>query len=152
MNLHNQVAYNACDAENGRNFVDIGAFEKNPDRRGERRFPLRLRLTFSSAEAPSCSGYGLSLQISSREIVFVTESALTVGRYLKVAIDWPVRLESKVPLKLVVFGHVVRIVESQVVVTVEKHEFRIRRAEPVSEISPDPKKAASDPFPTALNA
>ena len=95
-------------------------------RRGETRYPLRLRLSFSSMSAPFRSGHGETLQISRRELVFTAKESAAVGQHLRVALDWPMRIDRRVFLRLIIVGQVVRSGHGRTAMTIEKHEFRIR--------------------------
>jgi hypothetical protein len=47
---------------------------------------------------------------------------------LQVSLDWPARLENQVQLKLVAEGRIVRNANGQTAMTIDKYEFRTRRA------------------------
>jgi hypothetical protein len=102
------------------------------DRRGNARYPLRLKLSFSALSQPICSGDGETLYISSKELLFTAKESFAIGQRLQISLDWPARLEN-ISLRLVVSGQILRSGDSQSAMTIDKHEFRIRGKEPSAE-------------------
>jgi CheY-like chemotaxis protein len=100
------------------------------DRRTNARFPCRLAVSYQALEHPFLSGVATSetLNISSKGVLFATEEALQPGQLLQVSVDWPARLENQVPLKLVAEGRIVRNLNGQAAMRIDKYEFRTRRA------------------------
>lgn len=100
------------------------------DRRTNPRFPCRLAVSYQALEHPFFSGTATSetLNISSKGLLFSTDEALQPGQLLQVSVDWPARLENQVPLKLVAEGRIVRNVNGQAAMRIDKYEFRTRRA------------------------
>jgi hypothetical protein len=74
------------------------------------------------------------LNISSKGLLFRSNEQLLACQLVRVALDWPVRLENQVPLKLVAEGRIVRSDDSQTAMTIDRYEFRTRRsaAKPVT--------------------
>lgn len=99
------------------------------ERRNNARFPCRLAISYQTLEHPVLSGQGSSetLNISSKGILFASDEKFQPGQMLQVSLDWPVRLENQVPLKLVAEGRIVRNSGGQTAMTIEKYEFRTRR-------------------------
>ncbi len=90
-----------------------------------------------------------TLNISSKGLLFATDEALQPGQLLQVSVDWPARLENQVPLKLVAEGRIVRNLNGQAAMRIDKYEFRTRRAKTPadsakSQPSSRPKETASD--------
>jgi len=109
-----------------------GGIEKESggaDRRNNARFPCRLAVSYQALEHPFFSGTATSetLNISSKGLLFSTEEALQPGQLLQVSVDWPARLENQVPLKLVAEGRIVRNLNGQAAMRIDKYEFRTRR-------------------------
>lgn len=104
------------------------------DRRTNARFPCRLAVTYQALEHPFFSGVATSetLNISSKGLLFATEEALQPGQLLQVSVDWPARLENQVPLKLVAEGRIIRNLNGYAAMSIDKYEFRTRRAKPQS--------------------
>ena len=103
--------------------------EGGTDRRTNARFPCRLAVSYQALEHPFLSGVATSetLNISSKGLLFSTEEALQPGQLLQVSVDWPARLENQVPLKLVAEGRIVRNLNGQAAMRIDKYEFRTRR-------------------------
>lgn len=99
------------------------------DRRTNARFPCRLAVSYQALEHPFLSGVATSetLNISSKGLLFSTDEALQPGQLLQVSVDWPARLENQVPLKLVAEGRIVRNLNGQAAMRIDKYEFRTRR-------------------------
>ncbi len=119
--------------------IDFPGSQKSPGR--NEYYPLKLKLTFSAVTPPPLSGEGETTQISSRKLFFTTTETFTPGRHLRVSLDWPVRLENRIPLRLIVSGRILQSEGGQSVMTIEKHEFRVRGAEASSEARLDPAAA-----------
>ena len=58
-------------------------------------------------------GVGRTINMSSNGVLFTTDQYLLPGRRLEVSISWPAQLNSKVGLKLVARGRVVRCDEGR---------------------------------------
>ncbi len=111
--------------------ADAEAAQKaDEERRQNTRFPCRLAVSYQTLEHPVIAGQGSSetLNIGSKGILFTGSEELRTGQLLQVSVEWPVRLENQVPLKLVAEGRVVRNSNGQTAMTIDKYEFRTRRA------------------------
>jgi DNA-binding NarL/FixJ family response regulator len=117
----------ADSAERGGN-ID-GSGKNGADRRTNARFPCRLSVSYQALEHPFLSGVATSetLNISSKGLLFATEEALQPGQLLQVSVDWPARLENSIALKLVAEGRIVRNLNGQAAMRIDKYEFRTRR-------------------------
>lgn len=107
-----------------------GAGNTAANRRAGVRFPVKLAVNYQALESPFFSGTALSetVNISSKGLLFAASHPLQPGQLLQVSVDWPARLENEIPLKLVAEGRVIRIVDGQAAVKIDKYEFRTRRA------------------------
>ena len=97
------------------------------DRRFHKRLPIfgyGVRYTVAGKTA----GHGQTIDMSGGGVLISTESTLTPGDPVELAIDWPVQLDGVVPLKLMVFGRLARVEEKRAAVKIEKYEFRTRRS------------------------
>jgi DNA-binding NarL/FixJ family response regulator len=117
---------------------------KESERRTNARFDCHLAVSYQTLEKPFLSGQGSSetLNISSKGVLFKTEEALEPGQLVQISVDWPARLENQIPLKLVAEGRIVRNVNGEAAMTIEKYEFRTRRT-PAAAKSATPNKAAA---------
>jgi hypothetical protein len=105
--------------------TDFKLFLPKRHRRGNARYTLRLKFTFSAVTTPICSGDGETLRISSNELMFTTNESLAVGQCLQVLLDWPACLENRIPLKLVVSAISCKAAMVRQRRPFEKYEFRV---------------------------
>jgi PilZ domain len=98
------------------------------DRRGADRFPIEREVRFKvlsrKSSAESESGTGVTVNMSSNGVLFTTDHYLLPGRRLEVSISWPAQLNSKVALKLVARGRVVRSEAGRAAIEIHQYEFR----------------------------
>jgi len=66
------------------------------------------------------------VNLSSHTILFQSDEYLSVGSQIELWIEWPVRLNERVALKLCARGNVVRVEDNCVAVEFSRHEFRTR--------------------------
>src|SRR5262245_58409989 len=79
-----------------------------PERRASVRFPLALEvLSVSRGRGLVGARLGNMIDISSSGLRFATPGPLEPGKNLAVTIDWPVLLDGRVQLRLIVAGTVV---------------------------------------------
>jgi hypothetical protein len=113
------------------------SLEKNKDkddRRGADRFPIEREVRYkilsrkNSTEAES-AGSGVTVNMSSNGVLFTTDHYLLPGRRLEVSISWPAQLNSKVALKLVARGRVVRSEEGRAAIEIHQYEFRTQASQ-----------------------
>jgi hypothetical protein len=99
---------------------------KSIERRKKVRFPLQreLRYTLLEGEAIIASGIGATCNMSSGGIGFTADRPLANGAFVELSISWPVLLDSGCPMRLIVFGKVLRSGLHRSACTVEKYEFR----------------------------
>jgi hypothetical protein len=99
--------------------------EKN-DRRSADRFPIEREVRFKvlNRKSPDEAGVGKTINMSSNGVLFTTDLYLLPGRRLELSISWPAQLNSKVSLKLVARGRVVRCEEGRAAIEIHQYEFR----------------------------
>jgi hypothetical protein len=83
---------------------------------------LRYKLLKDGATVES--GSGETIDIGSGGVAFSIGRALPEGNFIELSISWPVLLESNCPMRLIVFGRVVRNDAGKCACTVDKYEFR----------------------------
>jgi hypothetical protein len=78
---------------------------------------------------------GKTINMSSNGVLFSTDQFLNPGRYLEISINWPAQLDSKVALKLMARGRVVRTDQNIAAVQIHNYEFRTQatKAAPAAE-------------------
>ena len=96
------------------------------DRRGADRFPIEREVRFKVLNRKNAEevGSGKTINMSSNGVLFTTDQYLIPGRRLEIAISWPAQLNSKVALKLVARGRVVRCDEGRAAIEIHQYEFR----------------------------
>src|SRR5437660_11875462 len=97
-----------------------------PERRGTGRFPLReeLRYRVLSSKSGSVAGYGVTLNMGSRGILFTTQEQLHLGDLVELSVNWPARLDGACPLQFVATGCVIRSEANKAAVKIERYEFK----------------------------
>jgi hypothetical protein len=100
--------------------------DDRPDRRAKRRFGieqgLRYRLLYGNRVA-EC-GSGKTINISSSGVWFTTEGTLSAGLPVELSMSWPARLNDVCPMKLMIYGCVVRSGQDGAALAIERYEFR----------------------------
>ena len=96
------------------------------DRRTKRRFQIEqdVRYKMLYGQRIAETGTGKSLNISSGGVWITTENMLTTGMPVELSMNWPVLLNDACPMKLMIYGCVVRSNERGAAVTIERYEFR----------------------------
>ena len=87
-----------------------------------------VRYTVAGRRGIEEKGEGKTVNVSSCGILFTCQHQLAVGRRVKLCISWPVLLNNRVALKLVVRGRVVRCGEGHAAIEIQQHEFRTQSA------------------------
>jgi hypothetical protein len=98
------------------------------------QFPLVLPLKYRviSPEAKAISGTGSTVSLSSTDIIFEADQPLGSGVQCEISIAWPVLLESRIRLQLVLQSVITRSEYQFVMGGVSKYEFRTVGATPLS--------------------
>jgi hypothetical protein len=100
--------------------------DEHVDRRTKRRFgieqALRYKLLYGSRVAES--GTGKTMNISSSGVWFTTEGVLSTGLPVELSMSWPARLNDVCPMKLMIYGCVVRSDKQSAALAIERYEFR----------------------------
>ncbi len=96
------------------------------ERRSKRRFlidqEVRYKMLYGQRIAET--GVGRTLNISSSGVWFTTENMLTAGMPVELSMAWPVLLNDVCPMKLMIYGCVIRSNEKGAAVAIERYEFR----------------------------
>jgi hypothetical protein len=96
------------------------------DRRGKLRFPIERELRFKVLKDATLLevGTGHTSDIGSGGVLFSIDRDLVPGSFVQLSISWPVLLEGDCPVRLVIFGRVLRCADGQCACTINKYEFR----------------------------
>jgi hypothetical protein len=76
------------------------------------------------ASASPETGVGRTLNISSSGVWFSSDNVLTSGMPVELSLTWPVLLNDVCPMKLMIYGCVVRSNDRGAAVAIERYEFR----------------------------
>jgi hypothetical protein len=108
------------------------AKDKN-ERRASDRFPIEREVRYKVLNRKTGDelGAGKTVNMSSNGVLFTTDGLLIPGRRVELAISWPAQLNSKVALKLVARGRVVRAEDHVAAVEIQQYEFRTQGAQPM---------------------
>ena len=100
--------------------------EKPKDRRKKFRFPIHRDLAYKVLvdDEVVASGTGRTINLSSGGIAFETDRALPGGSFIELSISWPVLLDQCCPMRLAIFGRVLRSDGRRSACLAEKYEFR----------------------------
>jgi hypothetical protein len=104
------------------------------DRRGKCRFPLQRELRYKVLKDGTTkqAGNGETYNIGSGGVLFTLDRDLTPGALIQLSISWPVLLDGNCPVRLIVFGRVLRCSRGHCACTVDKYEFRTQARGPES--------------------
>jgi hypothetical protein len=96
------------------------------ERRSKWRFLLQREVRYKVLENEQIgtTGGGFTTDISSAGVAFVADRELPSGAFIELSISWPVLLDDFCPIRLIIFGRVVRSRVGLAACTVEKYEFR----------------------------
>jgi hypothetical protein len=96
------------------------------ERRMKRRFQIEQEVRYKMlyGQRIAETGVGRTSNISSGGVWFSTESMLTTGMPVELSMNWPVLLNDSCPMKLMIYGCVVRSNERGAAVAIERYEFR----------------------------
>lgn len=105
---------------------DVKSTPNERERRMKRRFHIEQEVRYKMlyGQRIAETGTGKTLNISSSGVWFTTESMLTTGMPVEVSMNWPVLLNDSCPMKLMIYGCVVRSNEKGAAVAIERYEFR----------------------------
>ena len=121
------------------------AFNGGPERerRTKRRFQIDQEVKYKMlyGQRIAETGVGRTLNISSGGVWFSTESMLTSGMPVELSMNWPVLLNDSCPMKLMIYGCVVRSNEKGAAVAIERYEFRTQGSRAFQQTAPVPVEA-----------
>ena len=96
------------------------------EKRMKRRFPLEQEVRYKMlyGQRIAETGSGMTTDISSSGVRFSTANILGAGMPIEISMNWPVLLNDVCPMKLMIYGCVVRSDEKGAAVVIERYEFR----------------------------
>lgn len=110
------------------NYTTEAEFGKNnkDERRQKRRFRIeqdvRYRLLYGHRIAET--GVGKTLNMSSSGVWISTQAPLNAGLPIELSVTWPALLNDVCPMKLMIYGCVVRSTDRGAAIAIERYEFR----------------------------
>ena len=108
--------------------MELKTYGKNGERerRLKRRFHIEQEVKYKMlyGQRLAETGTGKTLNISSSGVWFTTESMLAAGMPVEVSMTWPVLLNDVCPMKLMIYGCIVRANDRGAAMVIERYEFR----------------------------
>src|SRR5215470_19633527 len=100
--------------------------KKADERRSKSRFDMQreLRYKMTGDGMPAATGTGHTLNLCSNGVAFVAEHVMQAGAFIELSINWPVLLDDNCPMRLNVFGRILRAEGMEAVCSIDKYEFR----------------------------
>lgn len=116
----------------------------------DRSYPMTSELEYRLVGPAGvlARGRGWTQAMSGTAVWIESDQALRVGALIELAVAWPVRLDKKIPLRLIIHGRTVRAAGNYAKVEILRHEFRTR-AQPSKDGQHRPLVTAAGNF-TAL--
>lgn len=96
------------------------------ERRTKKRFQIEQEVRYKMlyGQRIAETGTGKTMNISSGGVFFTTENVLTAGMPVELSMNWPVLLHDSCPMKLMIYGCVIRSSNGGAAVAIERYEFR----------------------------
>lgn len=96
------------------------------ERRTKKRFMIEQEVRYKMlyGQRIAETGSGKTINISSGGVLFTTENVLTAGMPVELSMTWPVLLHDSCPMKLMIYGCVIRSSDRGSAVAIERYEFR----------------------------
>ena len=100
-----------------------------PDRRANQRYPITLEVEYQVPDRYGFqqNGLGRTINISSRGVLLDVSDPLPNQCPIRLSINWPFLLDGSIPLKLVMRGNIVRVLDNRIAVRVTEHAFHLAR-------------------------
>ena len=105
-----------------RSLISSGERERRVKRRFSVEQEVRYKMLYGQRIAET--GAGKTTNISSSGVWFSTETMLTAGMPVELSMNWPVLLNDTCPMKLMIYGCIVRSNDRGAAVAIERYEFR----------------------------
>jgi hypothetical protein len=111
--------------------------EGEAERRTTRRFHIEqaVRYKLLDDHGTAATGLGATVNISSGGTWLTTDHPLSTGMQVELAMDWPVFLNGSCPMKLMIYGCVLRCNDHGAAVAIERYEFRTQSRRALREVS-----------------
>ena len=105
-----------------------GPKEGTTDRRAAKRFPIETHVRYRSLSRhrDGLAGIGTTLNMSSIGVLFEADKPILPGERVELALDWPVQLNDRCGLRLLLWGRVVRQAGLQAAIAIDRYDFHTR--------------------------
>ena len=112
--------------------INVSPNPERENRRQKSRFPIHRELRYRLMQDGHTleAGFGKTVNIGSGGVAFALEHELATGTFIELSIGWPVLLDTGTPMRLVIFGRVLRSGDGISVSTIDKYEFRTQARTP----------------------
>ena len=109
-----------------RHETQLPANGRERDRRSKKRFNIQqeVRYKMSYRQRTAATGVGRTVNVSSGGVWITTENTLTPGLPVELSMSWPVLLHDACPMKLMIYGCVIRSSGKAAAISIERYEFR----------------------------
>ena len=104
-------------------FASAGTLQR--ERRLQQRYPITFDLEYEvpGGKGVRLMGFGRTINISSRGVLLEISDPLPNRCRIRLLINWPFLLDGSIPLKLLMHGNIVRVVNNTIAVEVTGHTF-----------------------------
>jgi c-di-GMP-binding flagellar brake protein YcgR len=104
----------------------LPANSREHERRSKRRFDIQqdVRYKMLYGQRIAETGAGKTVNVSSGGVWITTENTLTPGLPVELSMNWPVLLHDACPMKLMIYGCVIRSNSNGAAISIERYEFR----------------------------
>src|SRR5262245_38861930 len=93
-----------------------------PERRRHRRFPIATRAEYVLRDR---RGETVTSNISSDAVLVQSADVLRIGESVELRVDWPVLLEGRCPLRLIITGKVLGRAARGTIIRIVRYEYRL---------------------------
>jgi hypothetical protein len=124
------------DVQKDKNFGRNGERERRLKRRFMIDQEVRYKMLYGQRIAET--GVGRTVNISSSGVWLTTDNLLTSGMPVELSMTWPVLLNDVCPMKLMIYGCVVRSNEKGAAIAIERYEFRTQGSKQYQQSIPNP--------------
>src|SRR5436305_4448007 len=101
-------------------------YNGDQERRSKKRFHIEqdVRYKMLYGQRIAETGVGKTVNVSSGGVWITTENTLTPGLPVELSMSWPVLLHDACPMKLMIYGCVIRSSGKAAAISIERYEFR----------------------------
>jgi hypothetical protein len=95
------------------------------ERRSHERYPIRFDVEYEvhGGKGVRQMGFGRTINISARGALLDISGPLPRQGPIQLSIKWPFHLDGSIPLKLLMYGKIVRVASNRIAVRVTGHTF-----------------------------